>query len=239
MPTNYRIWAVVPARSGSKGLPNKNVRLLAGTPLISHAIRFAQKVGTFERILLSTDSADYARIGEEHGAWVPFLRSPSAAGDTSMEEHVLADLDQSLAAHGIEPPDILVWLRPTFPFRAVDDVKTALALLEEGVDSVRLVTEAEPRLYEVVDGYLRPRFDDAGRSMIRRQEFPATWRVFHTDIFWYRNLRLGERFLGSRVKAVPVHKICAMDIDGIEDFDMIDAILNSGSALARDYGNHR
>ena len=230
-----RIWAVVAARSGSKGLPGKNIRSLAGKPLIAHAIAFAQAAGVFEHILLSTDSEDYARIGRDYGAWVPFLRGTHAAQDNSMEEHVLADLDEKLSAHGIAPPDILVWLRPTFPFRSVNDLKTALTLLDDSVDSVRLVTEGEPRLYYIRDGYLQPRFDDGGRSMIRRQEFPATYKVFHTDLFWYRNIAWGARFLGDRVRAVPVHKICAMDVDGIEDFEMIEALIETRTHLTRAY----
>lgn len=235
MSTAKRIWAVVPARSGSKGLPNKNVRMLAGKPLIGHAIQFAQNAGVFEQVLVSTDSEDYAAIAREQGGWVPFLRGESAAQDASMEEHVLADLDAKLTEHGITPPDILVWLRPTFPFRSIDDLNTALSLMEDDVDAVRLVTEGEPRLYQIDDGYLVPRFEDGGRSMIRRQEFPATYKVFHTDIFWYRNIAWGERFLGSRIKAVPVHKICAMDVDGQEDFDMIEAIMSAAGPIVGKY----
>lgn len=232
-----RVWAVVAARSGSKGLPGKNVRPLAGKPLIAHAILFAKKTGIFEQVLLSTDSEDYAAIGKEYGAWVPFLRGSAAAQDDSMEEHVLSDLDARLKEHGIAPPDILVWLRPTFPFRSVDDLKAALDLMDEDTDSVRLVTEGEPRLYESQDGYLVPRFDDGGRSMIRRQEFPATYKVFHTDIFWYRNISWGVKFLGDRVRALPVHKICAMDVDGIEDFEMIEALISNPTSLIERHFN--
>lgn len=230
-----RIWAVVAARSGSKGLPGKNIRNLAGSPLISHSIRFAHKTGVCEQVLLSTDSEHYARIGREHGAWVPFLRGAEAAQDTSMEEHVLADLDEKLRAHGIAPPDILIWLRPTFPFRSVEDLKAALALMDDSMDSVRLVTEGEPRLYEVRDGWLVPRFDDGGRSMIRRQEFPPSYKVFHTDIFWYRNIAKEGRFLGDRVRAMLVHKLCAMDVDGIEDFELIEALIRSDAAVVKHY----
>lgn len=235
---NKRIWAIIPARSGSKGLPDKNIRLLSGAPLISHAIRFAKKTGIFENVLLSTDSVHYARIGNEFGAWTPFLRSLESSQDASMEEHVLADLDTSLQLHGISPPDILVWLRPTFPFRAVDDLTKGLNLMNDQVDSVRLVTEGEPRLYQISNDYLVPRFDDGGRSMIRRQEFPATFKVFHTDIFWYKNIHMGIRFLGDRIRAVPIHKICAMDVDGIEDFEIIEALLNTDLHLLKRYMNN-
>lgn len=232
-----RIWAVIAARSGSKGLPGKNIRLLAGKPLIAHSINFAISSGLFEKVLLSTDSEEYARIGEQFGAWVPFLRGKDAAQDESMEEHVLADLDQKLKSNRISPPDIIVWLRPTFPFRAIDDLKYALEKMNDGVDSVRLVTQGESRLYEIHDDFLVPRFDDRGRSMIRRQELPESYKVFHTDIFWYRNIANGEKFLGDKVRAVLVHKICAMDVDGIEDFEMVEALMGSGYPLIRKHSH--
>ncbi len=231
------IWAVIAARSGSKGLPDKNIRMLAGKPLIAHAIDFAKKSGIFDRVLLSTDSEKYAEIGRRHGAWVPFLRGMNAALDHSMEEDILEDLSAKLAENVIEPPEVIVWLRPTFPFRSDEDLKSGLLKLDNLTDSVRLVTEGEPRLYEIQDDYLIPRFDDLGRSMIRRQEFPATYRVFHTDIFWYKNINKGKKFLGDKVKALSIHKLCAMDVDGLEDFELIEALISSNSPLVQKYSN--
>lgn len=230
-----QVWAVIPARSGSKGLQDKNVRPLAGIPLIGHSINFAHKSGLFEKVLLSTDSPEYATIGEKLGAWVPFLRAEKTAADASMEEDLLADLDHQLAEKGLTPPDILVWLRPTFPFRAIDDLKAGLALLDQKTDSVRLVTEGEPRLYSVRNGFLVPEFDDQGRSMIQRQEFPDTFRVFHTDIFWYANITWGARFLGERVKALAIHKICQTDIDTLEDLEIAEALFKASPNVLGNY----
>lgn len=232
-----RIWAIIPARSGSKGLPGKNIRTLAGKPLIAHAINFAKKSDVFEKVLLSTDSEEYAAIGEKFGAWVPFLREATAAQDSSMEEDALEDLDAKLRLNNIAFPDIIVWLRPTFPFRSVEDLKAGLYKLVDSVDSVRLVTEGESRLYEIQNDYLVPKFEDGGRSMIRRQEFPAVYKVFHTDIFWYRNIKKGKKFLGDKVRPLLVHKICAMDVDGIEDFEMIESLMASNNHLIRKYSH--
>jgi CMP-N-acetylneuraminic acid synthetase len=229
------VWAVVPARSGSKGLPHKNIRPLAGVPLIGHAIRFAMSSGVCDRVLVSTDSAEYAEIARSLGGWVPFLRDPAAAQDRSMEEDILRDLDAQLDHHGLAKPDALVWLRPTFPFRRKSDLQRALPLLTPEVDSVRLVTDGEPRQYALRDGWLAPSFDDGGRSMLRRQEFEAVYKVFHTDVFWYRNIALGKAFLGRRVIGVPVHKICSIDVDSVEDFEMAEAMIESGSAFLREY----
>lgn len=229
------IWAVVPARSGSKGLPGKNIRDICGKPLIGHAIQFAHACGVFDRIIVSTDSPEYGAIAERFGAEVPFLRSAQAATDSSMEEDILADMAAQLNHHGIQPPDVLVWLRPTFPFRKVADLTQALTLLTPEVDSVRLVTEGEPRLYAVRNDRLEPMFDDQGRSMIRRQEFEETVKVFHTDIFWFRNISLGPRFLGNVSVPFRIHKICSTDIDTREDAEIAEALMRAESPFLRAY----
>lgn len=228
-------WAVVPARSGSKGLPGKNVIEICGMPLIGHAIRFAQASGVFERVIVSTDSDSYAETARGFGAEVPFLRDPAAAQDHSMEEDILADFAAKVEAAGMTPPDALVWLRPTFPFRSIEDLSAALDRLTPEVDSVRLVTEGEPRLYAMPDGLLTPQFDDGGRSMIRRQEFEPVFRVFHTDIFWYRNIALGKRFLGDRSVGHKIHKICSIDIDTAEDAEMAEALMRANSPFLKAY----
>ena len=165
------------------------------------------------------------------------MRGENAAQDNSMEEDVLEDLDNKLRENKIDPPDIIVWLRPTFPFRSVEGLRLGLSMLDDSADSVRLVTEGEPRLYEIQADYLVPRFEDGDRSMIRRQEFPATYKVFHTDIFWYKNISKGKKFLGDKVKAVVIHKLCSMDVDGIEDFQLIEALLTSKSPLVEKYAS--
>ncbi len=225
------IWAVVPARSGSKGLPNKNIKNLAGIPLIAHSINFAIKSGFFSKVLLSTDSKEYSLIGQNFGAWVPFLRSNKASEDTSMEEDILLDLDFQLSLNNIQKPDVLVWLRPTFPFRSIEDLSSGLSLLSQDVDSVRLVLPAEPRLYFENQGYLEPFSFKTDKSMIRRQNFPPTFSVFHTDIFWYKNITMGDKFLGNKIKKVVINKFCSFDIDGLEDFEIIQAIIKSNSPI--------
>jgi CMP-N,N'-diacetyllegionaminic acid synthase len=224
------VWAIIPARSGSKGLKNKNIADLNGAPLIAHTIEFALKSESFDKILLSTDSKKYAEIGKKFGAWVPFLRSKSASNDESMEEAILADLDRKLRNNEIPFPDVIVWLRPTFPFRSVIDLKKGLAALNHNIDSVRLVVPSEPRLYIEEDGFLTPYFRGINKSMVRRQDFPVTYSVYHTDIFWFKNVSLGEHFLGSKIKKVEISKICGIDIDSEEDFVIAEALMQSNNS---------
>ena len=106
-----RAYALIPARSGSKGLPDKNVLPIAGHPLLAYSVAFGKRIPV-ERVPLSTDSPRYAEIGRAYGAEIPGLRGPTASGDTAMEEDILADLDTALPARGIPLPDIWVWLKP-------------------------------------------------------------------------------------------------------------------------------
>ena len=230
-------WAIVPARSGSKGLKNKNIKSLGGIPLIAHAINFALNSNKFERVLVSTDSIEYASIAESYGAWVPFLRSMNCSLDNSMEEEVLADLDIKLEEKNIKKPDIITWLRPTFPFRSTKDLEEGLHLLTEKVDSVRFVSESDPRIFSIKNNLLKPIMHTDTRSMIRRQEMSKTYNVYHTDIFWYKNIKYGERFLGTKSVPYILEKICAVDIDTINDFVIAEILIKSKLDALKEYIN--
>ena len=80
-----KIWAIIPARSGSKGVPHKNIKILAGHPLISYSIQAAKKTSCIEKIIVSTDSTDYANIAREYGAEIPFIRPKKISGDKATD----------------------------------------------------------------------------------------------------------------------------------------------------------
>ncbi len=138
------IVALIPARSGSKRVPDKNIRLLAGHPLIAYSIAAALQSQVFEKVMVSTDSERYADIARHYGAEVPFLRPPAIAGDISPDiEWVLHTLNQ-LRAHGQET-DCFSILRPTSPFRLPETIRRAWQefLGQEGVDSLRAVEKCQ------------------------------------------------------------------------------------------------
>lgn len=227
------IMAIVPARSGSRGLPNKNIREILGKPLLAYSIEHAQKLGV-DRILCSTDSPEYAEIAKKYGAEVPFLRAAFAAESSSMEELILEDLYNNFDEHDSEYPDLFVWLRPTFPFRDIRAVKECIKKMthDETLTACRLVTEAESRLYAVRGGLLVPDFDDHGRSLIRRQEVETKYRVFNTDVFRGKPKRHDSDFLGRNVGYVVGHKLCGVDIDDAGDFLIAENLV---SILGTDY----
>lgn len=119
--------AVIPARSGTKGLPGKNILPLAGKPLLAYTVLAAKKSGLFDEIYLSTDSAEYARAGIEYGANVPFMRSPELAGDMADSWAVVREALQKYREAGLKF-DTVALLQPTSPLRTAQDIIDAYQL---------------------------------------------------------------------------------------------------------------
>src|SRR5690349_10946968 len=106
-----KVYALIPARSGSKGLPHKNVRVIDGHPLIAYSIAFARKLA-IDRVIVSTDSEDYRAIASRYGAECPYLRGPAASSDTANWQDILADLAANLPPRAIPLPDVWITLKP-------------------------------------------------------------------------------------------------------------------------------
>ena len=135
-----RIVALIPARSGSKRVVDKNIRPLAGHPLIAYSIGAALQSGVFSDVIVSTDSAQYADIARYYGAEIPFMRPAAIAGDTSPDIEWVADTLKRLADSG-RHYDCFSLLRPTSPFRLPHTIRRAWEAFsnQSGVDSLRAV----------------------------------------------------------------------------------------------------
>ncbi|MGV3697902.1 acylneuraminate cytidylyltransferase family protein [Flavobacterium sp.] len=231
-----KIYAIIPARSGSVGVKNKNIRLLDGKPLMAYSIQFAKALGV-DRVFCSTDSEEYAEIAKQSGAEVPFLRSDFAASSTAMEQDILVDLYQKFEQHDIPQPDILVWLRPTFVFRSIADVQKCIDQLknDRSLTASRTVCESEGRLYKVENDILVPSFDDNGKSMMRRQDFGDRYKVFSTDVFRADKKNTTDDFLGRKVGAVVTNKLCGLDIDDEFDFQLVENVIKHNKELIDEY----
>jgi CMP-N-acetylneuraminic acid synthetase len=138
------IVALIPARAGSKRVPDKNIRLLAGHPVMAYTIAAALESGVFADVIVSTDSEHYAEIARHYGAEVPFLRPPELADDVSPDIEWLEYTLKRLQETGREY-DCFSILRPTNPFRLPDTVRRAwnIFLAEAGVDSLRAVERCQ------------------------------------------------------------------------------------------------
>ena len=139
-----KILAVIPARCGSKGLPDKNIKDLNGKPLIAHSIQHALDSELIDRVIVSTDSQNYAEIANEYGAETPFLRPAEYAQDDSTDLVVFQHVLDRLHRDENYIPDICVHLRPTYPIRNVTDIDKAIEIMidDEEIDCVRTVAPA-------------------------------------------------------------------------------------------------
>ena len=145
------ILAVIPARSGSKSVPHKNIREIGGKPMIAHSIEHGLRSKYINRVIVSTDSQEYADIAVKYGAEVPFLRPAEYATDTSLDYDVfLHALTWLRDKEGYEA-DVVVQLRPTYPIRNIRDIDTMIEMLlqDDLLDSVRSVSKATEVPYKM------------------------------------------------------------------------------------------
>ncbi len=173
-----QILGLIPARSGSTGVPGKNIRPLAGRPLLAHTVA-AARASRLSRVILSTDSADYAAIGREAGAETPFLRPPELARTETPAIRVIEHCLDFLAREENWTPDAVFYLQPTSPFRLGPHIDEAIRrLASESVDSVvsvclaaehpyyMFVPNAAGRMSYLLDIPVRPE---------RRQDLPPVY----------------------------------------------------------------
>lgn len=138
-----KVLAIIPARSGSKGIKNKNIKELNKKPLIAYTIEVARKSEIFEDIVVSTDSEKYAEISKEYGAIVPFLREEKLSSDTASSLDVILDVLEKMEKLG-KRYETLVLLQPTSPLRTVENLKEAYNLyLKNKANAVVSVCEME------------------------------------------------------------------------------------------------
>ena len=210
--------AVIPARSGSKGLVDKNILPISGKPLMAYTIEAALDSGLFERVLVSTDSEAYAAIAREYGAEV-CMRPAHLATDTASTYDVLADL----FARDTFGADYFALLQPTSPLRTAEHIRQAAALFEsrfDEADTLVSVTEAPlpPSLVKPVGEDLSLRCFDADFAHYRRQReryYSPNGAIYMAKFAAYLEKR---HFYGERGTAYVMDAACSVDIDN--DVDM-------------------
>ena len=154
------IVAVITARGGSKGIPQKNLRTVLGKPLIAYSIEAALQAKTLTRTIVSTDDETIAQVSRQYGAEVPFLRPQHLATDTATSIAVLQHAVTYLAEQEGYLADIVVCLQPTSPLRSAEDIDQAVNLcLRSGADSVVSLCQAKHHPFwmkKIVDGRVHP-----------------------------------------------------------------------------------
>lgn len=157
-----KILALIPARSGSESVQHKNIRVVAGKPLLAHSIEHALASKLINRTIVSTDSPNYAEIARQYGAEVPFLRPAEISQGTSTDLEAFTHALKCLREKEGYIPDICVHLRPTYPIRRVEDIDGVIQILLDNpdIDSVRSVAPAPDTPFKMwfrgEDGLLSP-----------------------------------------------------------------------------------
>ena len=232
--------AVVPARSGSKGVPNKNIRELSGKPLLAYSIVAAQKASLIDRIIVSTDSDEYAFLAKEYRAEIPFLRPSEYADDKSTDYDFVKHLLDWLADNENTLPEYIVHLRPTTPFRNPDVLDDAIKkfIINEKATSLRSahkMSESAYKQFELDDKYFKTictgnfDLDDANNG---RQSFAATYApngyvdILKTSHILSKKLLHGKRVMGYITDYTT-------EVDTEEDFEFLEWQINNNNKLVK------
>ena len=222
--------AIIPARSGSKGLKDKNIKLLNGKPMMAYSIEAAKKSGIFDCVHVSTDSGEYARIAREFGADVPFLRSDELSSDTAGSWDVVRWTMEQYAMLGREF-DCVTLLQPTSPLRDSDDMCKAFRIFDEKqADSVISVCETEhsPAICNTLgeSGSMCGFIDET--AVGRRQDLGTYYRL-NGAIYIQKteNLMNRKKLYGEKSYAYIMDKIHSIDIDDAFDFFLAETAMTS------------
>lgn len=226
------VLGIIPARSGSTRIKNKNIARLGGYPLIYYSIREALKAKTLNRVIVSTDSQYYAEIAHNHGAEVPFLRPPELSGDVDTTL-VLKHCIEYLEKKGY-PVDVVVTLQPTSPFRKAEDIDNCVdKLIETGCDSVvsvREVSEPPEWMFKVEGDKMTPFMENIDTSKLGGlifQDLPKLVIPNGAVFVARRNVVMKEnRIYGRDCRAYIMPFERSIDIEEPRDLKLAELILS-------------
>ena len=215
------VLGLIPARGGSKAVPRKNLRELAGKPVLAWTVEAALAFPSLDLVVVSTDDDEIADVARACGADVPFARPAELANDDTPDLPVYRHALETLG----DEFDVVAWLRPTAPLRTADDIAAAVLLLEEaGADCVRSVCEAEHSPYwmgRVEEGRLVPLLDDLPPQ---RQLLPPVYRL-NGAVDAVRCAAVGDELFGGDVRAYVMPRERSVDLDTELDFLLAEALL--------------
>ena len=225
---NKRFLALIPARSGSKGLPDKNILELAQKPLMAHTIDACKEAGIFDEILVSTDSKLYQEIARSYGASVPFLRPLSLSGDRASTKDVILHTLSELKKLGRDY-DYFILLQPTSPLRNEQHIKESVKLLfEKQANSIIGVCPYDCTCYLSVTLKETGEIDDLEKlkTQIRRQDITNGYRIngaiYLTSVpFYLKN----NTFYGKKTFPYFMDPIHSIDIDDKDQFYLAELLL--------------
>lgn len=217
--------AIIPARSGSKGLKDKNIRILNGRPMLAYSIAAAQKSGLFDEIMVSTDSIKYADIARRYGANVPFLRSEEMSSDTAGSWDAVREVLNLYYKDG-RVFDTVCLLQPTSPLRTENDIIGAYRFFSsKDMDAVTSVCEADhpPQWMMQLTQTMSMREFRKQIADAPRQKLGTFYRL--NGAIYIRKIVYTEQYaelLQEKEYAYIMDKSRSLDVDDIQDFKMAE-----------------
>ena len=221
-----KIYAVIPARSGSKSIPGKNIQIISGLPLIAYSIITAKSVSEIDRTIVSTDSIIYKKIAEKYEAEVPFLRPQAISGDDNRDIEWVLHLLCWLEKNDGELPEYLIHLRPTSPLRISKYISLAIQYIKRHPEAtaLRSVVKMSQSIYkhfEVENGLLKAvgsgsfNLDEAN---LPRHFYPDTFDANgYVDVLRTSHILKTGKIHGNKVLSFLVPSIT--DIDTVKDLE--------------------
>lgn len=229
------IVAVIPARKGSRRVPDKNIRLLGGQPLMAWTIETALAVKSIDRVIVSTDSEKYAKIAKEYGAEVPFLRPAEISTDcdtATVAKHCVRYLEKNESYHTTH----VVTLQPTSPFRTAKETEAAVDLMfypnyADSIVSVTPISEHPAWMFQIDCKHLKSFLGFPPRilSGLIAQELPKLYLPNGAIYVTPRSVIEQERIYGDKIGFVLMSKEHSLDLETEADFKLAEAMLNVGN----------
>lgn len=226
-----KVLAIIPARSGSKSVKDKNIREMNKKPMLAYSIEHAKASKYIDRVIVSTDSEKYAKIARNYGAETPFLRPSEISMDDSLDLEVFQHALSYLEREEGYIPDLVVQLRPTYPIRNVEDIDNIIEqmLADETIDSIRCIARAKEIAYKMwhkdSNGRLTPIMKEIKECYnMPRQELPVVYYqnacidVIRTPVITKKNSMSGDCIVGYEME----HNF---DIDTEEEFQKAEEYL--------------
>lgn len=237
-----KIISIIPARSGSKGIPKKNIKLLAGYPLIAYSIIASRLSSEIERTIVSTDSQEFADIARSYGAEVPFLRPENISRDNSLEIELVKHAIEWFQTYENYKPEYIVMLLPTTPLRDPVLVDAAIKKIMDNKNATSLRSAFETRespykLFEIKDGLFAGMFPNDPRSEyydLPRQTFPPVYHPNgYVDIIKSQIINSLGVLHGPRI--LPFITPDVGELDRPEDFEFIEFVLSNRKNPVHEY----
>ncbi len=227
---DMRITALIPARSGSKRIPGKNIKDFCGHPLLAYTIQVAKDSGLFDDIVVSTDKRDTWDIAKKHGARY-HVRLEEHGQDTSPDIDWIKDALSKID----DKPDIIVIIRPTNPFRTVKMlVRSMIQFLQSDCDSMRAVEPVKQHPYKMWNlrpvGDLRPMHNiDGGDFALPTQSLPQLYvQNASLEIIWTKTIELFDNVYGDTIMPYFTEGYEGYDINTPEDWILAEELVKRG-----------